>query len=114
MRLKAFLTLLTICTAMVVAATTSATTTTLVWVTVTQSGKLATIQTAFKQEFKSTYTSAETSDVKSGEVGLGTLSGNIGEVRSYERTTISANDGILNAGSTSALMGMAVFLGMIF
>ena len=99
---------------MVVAATTSATTTTLVWVTVTQSGKLATIQTAFKQEFKSTYTSAETSDGKSRRIGPGTLSGNIRAVRAYERTTISANDGILNAGSTSALMGMAVFLGMIF
>lgn len=112
MRLNAFLALVTIW-AMVVAAKTSATTTTLVWITTTVSGKLATIETAYKQEFKSTYTSAETTDVKSGEVGLGTLSGNVGEVRSYERTTISANEGILNAGSTSVLMGMAVVLGMI-
>lgn len=113
MRFNAFLMLLTIWAVVVVAAKTSATTTTLVWVTVTKAGVLTTMQTPFKQEFMSTYTTAETSDVKSGQIGLGSLSGHVGDIRTYERTTISANEGILNAGSTSVLMGIAVVLGMV-
>ena len=61
---------------------------TTVWVTKTANGKLTTLPLVYQQSFKTTYTEAGNSDVKSGGVGLGSPTGNVGEVRSYERTTI--------------------------
>jgi hypothetical protein len=68
---------------------------TTVWVTKTANGKLTTLPLVYEQSFKTTYTEAENSGVKSGAVGLGSQSGNVGQVRSYDRTTIlNTNAGV--------------------
>lgn len=73
--------------------TTKASSTT-IWITTTVKGERTTMQTAYKQSFKKTYsTAADEGDVKSGGIGLGSLSGNIGDVRSYEHTTVGQTNG---------------------
>lgn len=64
---------------------------TIVWVTTTINGKLTTASTTFSQTFMSTHTEANSDDVKSGTVGMGSLSGSVGGVRSYDKTTISSS-----------------------
>lgn len=48
----------------------------------------------------STFTTPQTSDIKSGQIGLGSVSGEVGNVREYSRSTIQANMG--NADLTPA------------
>lgn len=84
----------------------------MVWVTITTAGQVVTTQTTYQQLFKSTFTTADTETVKSGAIGLGSISGRVGEVRSYERKTESANEGIA-AASSGLLVGLAVVLGMV-
>ncbi|CCG23105.1 Kre1 protein [Candida orthopsilosis Co 90-125] len=61
-----------------------------VWVTGTDaSGITRTTQSVFSQSFKSAYTEAEETP-SSGSVGLGSLSGSVGHIRTYDRTTISS------------------------
>lgn len=63
-----------------------------VWVTGTDaSGITRTTQSVFSQSFKSAYTEAEETP-SSGSVGLGSLSGSVGHIRTYDRTTISLGD----------------------
>jgi len=90
---------------------------TIVWVTTTIDGKLTTASTTFSQTFMSTYTEANSNDVESGTVGMGSLSGSVGNVKSYDKTTISnaAPDGAaympynVYAGFVG---GVAVLLGL--
>ncbi|CCG22894.1 Pga1 GPI-anchored protein [Candida orthopsilosis Co 90-125] len=90
---------------------------TIVWITTTIDGKLTTASTTFSQTFMSTYTEANSDDVESGTVGMGSLSGSVGTHRSYDQTTISnaAPDGAayvpynLYAGFVG---GIAVLLGL--
>lgn len=65
---------------------------TTVWVTTTIKGEKTTMQTIYEQSFKSTYATADEGDVKSGQIGLGSISGNVGDVRSYEHTTVGQSN----------------------
>lgn len=102
--------------------TTTATTTTssslsksytTVWVTITTNGALATVKTIYSQSFMTTYSSA-TGTVSSGLEGLGTISGSVGDIRTYSQTTIT-NGGARNnevaayggaAGAVLMVLGM--------
>ncbi|WEJ94071.1 killer toxin resistant protein [Yamadazyma tenuis] len=67
------------------------TTNTLVWATGTISGKLTTYQSIYRQKFTSMY--EEVSSPVSGSMGLGSLSGQVGQIRTYDQTTITATNG---------------------
>lgn len=54
---------------------------TLIWVTTTSRGNAATIQVTFTQSFTSFYTTVETPPA--GSVGLGTIRGTVGNIRTY-------------------------------
>lgn len=64
---------------------------TTVWVTITTNGVVATVKSYWTQSFMSTFT-ATTSEVQAGSIGMGSLSGSAGSIRSYSQTTIS-NEG---------------------
>ncbi|KAG5420668.1 hypothetical protein I9W82_002549 [Candida metapsilosis] len=69
-------------------------TNTSVWVTGTDSnGVTKTTQSIYYQTFKSAYTEAQET-ASSGSVGLGSLSGSVGHIRTYDRTTISSAGGV--------------------
>ncbi|KAH3676350.1 hypothetical protein WICPIJ_009130 [Wickerhamomyces pijperi] len=60
-----------------------------IWITVTSSdGGVAVVQTTYSQVFTSRYTAIAT--VPSGSIGLGSLSGTVGVVRSKEYITITS------------------------
>lgn len=85
------------------ATTTTATSTsvTLVWATGTNSLGITTVtQLVFTQTFMKTYTTAIVT-WSSGEIGLGSLSGTVGQIRSYTMTTISqaGGDSLIRGGS---------------
>lgn len=64
---------------------------TVVWATGTDSqGNLATTKSYYTQTFSIYYSSA-TGTVSSGSVGLGSLSGKVGQIREYTSSTISNN-----------------------
>lgn len=76
-----------------IAAKSSSTTTeqTTVWRTGTNSeGVTVTTQAIFSPSFQTTYGISDTTSVPSGTIGMGSLSGAVGKVRSYTRTTISS------------------------
>lgn len=76
-----------------IAAKSSSTTTaqTTVWRTGTNSeGVTVTTQAIFTPSFRSTYGNSDTTSVLAGTVGMGSLSGTVGKVRSYSHTTISS------------------------
>lgn len=82
--------------------TSSSVSPTLVWVTGTDAnGKLATTQSTYYQSFMSTYTTAETPS--SGSIGLGSISGTVGEIRTYSMTTISQGNGGLSKFNQNGL-----------
>lgn len=63
---------------------------TLVWATGTNAdGVLTTTQSAFSQTFMEIHTTA--APVPSGTIGLGSISGEVGTVRSYARASISSS-----------------------
>lgn len=62
---------------------------TTIWVTITTNGALATVQTTFHQTFMSTYSEA-TLSAAAGSIGLGSISGDTGNIRSYSQTTVAA------------------------
>lgn len=70
---------------------TKTTSKTTVWVTITSKGKLATVSSIYSQTFAKAYSSA-TADAKSGGIGLGSISGEVGKVRSYTETTIKQSN----------------------
>lgn len=90
--------------------TTAKPTPTSVYVTITTNGKVTVIQTEYKQTFMSTFSDNQHS-VPAGNVGLGSLSGSVGGVRSYQQTTVG------NGGSErtygGALGVVCLVLGMI-
>lgn len=98
------------------AAKTTATTTsaTYVWITTTVGGQLATISVPYSQSFMSTYSTANSDAVESGSVGLGSISGSLGGIRSYSQTTITnSNDAPSHFnfdGLYSGIIGGAVLL----
>lgn len=61
---------------------------TLVYVTITTNGIVTVVFTKYEQTFMSTFTENEQS-VPLGNVGLGSLSGSVGGVRSYEEKTVT-------------------------
>ncbi|KAI5948891.1 hypothetical protein KGF57_005084 [Candida theae] len=82
--------------------TTSSQSKTSVWVTGTDAnGITRTTQSVYYQSFKSAYTEAiETPS--SGSAGLGSLSGSVGHLRTYDMTTISSG------GAAAAVDDVAV------
>lgn len=67
----------------------STTLVTLIWVTITRSdGALATVETPYSQSFATFY--SEVATVPSGSIGIGSISGTVGEIRTYLQTTINA------------------------
>lgn len=90
---------------------TSATT---IWKTITTNGNTAVVKTKFSQLFMKTYQpdDVKTDDVKSGNVGLGSISGKVGDVRSYEHTTITQSNGGLTQASlvSGGILGILGFL----
>lgn len=85
-----------------VATTTLATT---VYVTITTNGALATVKSTWVQTFMTTYT-VTTGGVSAGSVGMGTLSGSVGDVRTYSQTTVNAG----NKNAYSGVVGGAFLL----
>ncbi|CCE85328.1 Piso0_004916 [Millerozyma farinosa CBS 7064] len=64
-------------------------TVTIAWITTTSNGVVMTPSVAYKQSFSSITTTASPS---SGSIGLGTISGTVGDVRSYTEVTVSTNN----------------------
>lgn len=92
--------------------TTSSASATTVWVTVTTNGRLATVKSLYKQSFIQTYGSADVLAPPSGAVGLGSITGSVGGIRSYDQTTVSnSNAGM---GSFQPLNAYAGLLGTMF
>lgn len=75
-----------------------------VWVTTTVNGALATIQAQYTQSFQPVASLA--AEVPSGGIGLGSLSGEVGNARTYDSTTVSGG-----AAGITALGGVFVALG---
>lgn len=105
-----------------IAAKTTSTTTaqTTVWRTGTNSeGVTVTTQAIFTPSFMSTYGNDDTESVPAGTIGLGSLSGTVGNVRSYTRTTITANAGglsfksILSASDRGMGFHSSVLIGLL-
>lgn len=71
-------------------ATTTSKVVTTVWVTLTTKGKLTTMASLYSQTFTIGYTEA-TADAASGSMGLGSIQGSVGGVRTYDQTTITSN-----------------------
>lgn len=92
---KLFIAIFIVITAVIGETTTSSTTAsssespTLVWVTGTDaSGRLATTQSAYTQQFSQLYSSI--ASPSSGSIGLGTIQGTVGVVRTYETMTVAS------------------------
>lgn len=75
------------------------------WITLTTKGYTTTIPTLYSQTFPSAYGDGDTS-AASGEIGLGSLSGTVGVVRTYDQTTIDNAAGSLGVygGAFGALV----------
>lgn len=80
-----------------------------VWVTTTVNGALATIQAQYTQSFQPPASLAAA--VPSGGIGLGSISGEVGNTRTYPSTTVSGGGVAGGAGGVAAVGGMAVVLG---
>ncbi|KAK6461316.1 hypothetical protein DFJ63DRAFT_315118 [Scheffersomyces coipomensis] len=84
---------------------------TTVWITITTDGHPVTIQSLYSQVFMATYTSAITTGVQSGDAGLGSIVGSVGEIRTYDQTTISNAGGhVYQTAIYSGLLGSVVLL----
>jgi len=76
-----------------------------VWVTGTDaSGITRTTQSIYYQSFKSAYTEAEET-YSSASIGLGSISGVVGHIRTYDRTTISLAGAAGAAGDDGFAVG---------
>lgn len=76
---------------------------TTIWVTITTNGELATVQTTFVQSFMTTYESV-TLSVAAGSIGLGSLSGDTGNIRTYSQTTVGGANQMAYSGAFGVLM----------
>ncbi|RLV95509.1 Protein KRE1 [Spathaspora sp. JA1] len=83
------LSLFFLCISLVIAADPPTTTSvTLVWVTGTDAaGNLVTTQSIFSQSFQTFFTQVATPS--SGAIGLGSLSGSVGDIKTYDLVTIT-------------------------
>ncbi|KAG7663708.1 uncharacterized protein J8A68_002760 [[Candida] subhashii] len=96
-------------------ATTTKVLPTIVWVTTTIDGAVQTVSLTYSQSFMTEAADGNTA-VPSGEIGMGTLSGSVGGIRSYDQTTITnVNQG---GGSginiyTGVIGGLFMVLGLI-
>lgn len=78
----------------------SSTEPTLVWVTGTTKGIVTVTQSPYTQKFAKMFSA--TDDAKSGGIGLGTLSGTVGDIRTYTQVTVSEGGAFsLTPGLTS-------------
>lgn len=84
---------------------------TTVWVTITTNGALATVKTIYTQSFMSTYIT-EVDAPSSGNVGMGSISGNVGSLKEYSKTTIT-NGGNRNFAYGGAAGALLVAVGML-
>ncbi|EAZ63201.1 predicted protein [Scheffersomyces stipitis CBS 6054] len=83
-----------------------------VWTTQTVGGVTTVFQTVYSQSFMKTFVDANTDDVKSGAIGVGSASNTLGEIRSYQQTTI-VEGAAGHAGVYSGAMGaLALVLGL--
>lgn len=80
----------------------------IVWITVTTNGALATISTTFIQRFSSQYSTI--AQPSSGSIGLGTISGKIGVVKTEYQTTIKYNNAFNLQASHPILSICAILL----
>ncbi|SCV00682.1 LAMI_0G06634g1_1 [Lachancea mirantina] len=78
---------------------------TVIWVTLTRSGQVLTVSTTFAQRFASQFST--TAQPSSGSIGLGTISGEVGYVKSTQYLTIT-NGG--NSNRISMASGFLAFL----
>lgn len=91
--------------------TSTSTSATSVYVTITTNGATAVVQSIWVQTFMSTYTTV-TSSASEGSVGMGSLSGSVGGVRTYLETTIS-NGGQGNAVYSGGVGAAFLLLGWL-
>lgn len=98
---------------MIAAKTSSSSTTraqTTVWRTGTNSeGSTVTTQAIFTPSFMSVYNSEDAETVPAGSVGLGSLTGEVGKIRSYTRTTITSGSYSFKSSLTASDRGMGMF-----
>ncbi|SGZ57473.1 CIC11C00000005313 [Sungouiella intermedia] len=86
---------------------------TTVWVTITTNGALATVKTIYTQSFMSTYIT-EVDAPSSGNVGMGSISGNVGSLKEYSKTTITnGGNGNRNFAYGGAAGALLVAVGML-
>lgn len=81
---------------------------TTVWVTITTNGALATVKSLYTQQF--TLINPVSTEVPSASAGMGSLSGSVGEIRSYLETTV--NGGNAPPRKEAAILGGSVALGL--
>ncbi|EGW33694.1 uncharacterized protein SPAPADRAFT_48818 [Spathaspora passalidarum NRRL Y-27907] len=91
--------------------TTTTTQQTIVWVTTTINGQLATLSTLYSQKF--TEKATGTTEVQSGQIGLGTISGSVGGIREYTSVTITPTAGAAGTSGAGLLGLFAVVVGLI-
>lgn len=84
---------------------------TTIWVTITTNGALATIQTVYSQSFMQVYSDA-TGSAPAGTIGLGSHSGDVGNIRTYSQTTIK-NEGGRKGVYSGAMGGLFLILGSL-
>lgn len=83
---------------------------TLVYVTITTNGKISVVHTKYEQTFMSTFTGDKQS-APLGKIGLGSISGSVGELRSYEEKTVT-NAG--NSRNYGGALGVICFVLGVF
>lgn len=81
---------------------------TTVWVTITTNGALATVKSLYTQKF--TLINPVSTAVPSGSAGMGSLSGSVGDIRTYLETTV--NGANAPARKDAAILGGSVALGL--
>lgn len=92
--------------AVVYAASSSLATPTLVWATGTDSnGVLQTTQSEYTQTFTLFFDDVVTPE--SGAIGLGSISGQVGEIRTYDRQTISRQNGAESIKRNNLFMNLS-------
>lgn len=87
--------------------TSTSSTSTIVYTTITTNGQVATVPYNWIQSFMTTY-SDTTSSVAAGSVGIGSMSGSVGQVRTYLQTTIT------NAAAGAGATGLLAILLLMF
>ncbi|CAI4050900.1 hypothetical protein SUVZ_14G0130 [Saccharomyces uvarum] len=74
------------------------------WVTVVRQGNTITVQTTFVQRFSSQYSAVASPSV--GSIGLGSLTGSVGVIKSAMKKTVSHNEAQhLNMNSFTSILG---------